>query len=132
MLFPAFRGFFADFPVSATVYCLFGLFRLSTASKRTFPVSANFKLCFPVSAIFSNFSGFPWLKYGIFRFPATSFFQFSADFLWLFQFSGTFLVPFRLSAKSIPSPLIWTKSLFQWSKSLDCGHFLYWVDRIKN
>ncbi len=95
MLFPAFRGFFPDFPVSATFHCLFGLFRLSAASKRTFPVSA----------IFSNFSSFPWLKYGIFWFPATSFFRFSADFLWLFRFSGTFLVPFRLSAKSIPSPL---------------------------
>ncbi len=74
MLFPAFHGFFSDFPVSATFHYLFGLFRLSAASKRTFPVSANFKLCFPISAIFSNFSGFPWLKNGIFRFPAQIFF----------------------------------------------------------
>ena len=59
---PTLSGFgwlFSDFPLSATFLCLFGLFRLSTASKRTFPVSVNFELCFPVSAIFSIFSGFP-------------------------------------------------------------------------
>ncbi len=102
--FPAFRGFFSGFPVTATFPCLFGLFRLSAASKSIFPVFTNFKLCFPVSAIFSNFSGFLWLKNVIFRFPTQMFFLvFRRTFL-VFTVFCDFLRPFRLSAKSITAP----------------------------
>ncbi len=103
LLFPAFHGFFPDFPVSATFHCLFGFFRLSAAFKWTFPVSANFKLCFPVSTIFSNFSRFPWLKMAFSGFRHKYFFRFSAELFWFLRFSVTFLRPFRLSAKSIPA-----------------------------
>ncbi len=97
LLFQAFSGFFSHFPVSATFRCLFGLFRLSAASKRTFLVSVNFKLCFLVSTIFSNFSGFPWLKNVIFRFPAQMLIPF---FLRTFLF---FFLVFRDFFKAFPA-----------------------------
>ena len=72
--------FFSDFLVSATFHCLFRLFQLSAASKKTFRVSANFKLCFPVSTIFSHFFEFPWLKIQGIQVSGTYFFCFPQNF----------------------------------------------------
>ena len=82
---------FSDFPQLPK-----GLFR--------FPQILNCTFQFPPYS--PNFPGFCGLKMAFSGFRHRCIFRFSTEPFWLFQFSVTFLRLFRLSAKSIPSPLL--------------------------
>ncbi len=69
-----------------------GFFPFSTPKICVFRISVALKFDFPFSVVFPQFSvtkytcfhSFPWLKDGIFRFPAKCLFRFSS-FSWIFQ-----------------------------------------------